>query len=296
MTARITQGVVESAVDGQPRARTTQAVTEAVSSYSPAARATQAVVESVNSGNPYSRISQTVVEVICPNQIRITQEVAEVVSGHDPSARISQEVVEVVCPSGPGVVAGIRSFLAPWLGGASSPSLSTPGYRSLLAPWIGGASAPGGNAGYRSLIGFWLGGVSSGEAIPPVPPVDENKGGFWKPVRERGVKSQAAEWKRKLKEEKSLLRFMEGVYDRLQGTENPALAEEIKRKAAPFIARKPGYRKPDQLIKATEPEQRQYEELLTDLFQVKAAIEALLADYAQQMREEEELLLLLSAA
>lgn len=38
--------------------------------------------------------------------------------------------------------AGIRSPLAPWLGGACAPAaVERPGIRSMLAPWLGGACA-----------------------------------------------------------------------------------------------------------------------------------------------------------
>lgn len=46
----------------------------------------------------------------------------------------------ISAPAG-GAQAGIRSLLAPWLGGAGAPSLARPGFRSLLAPWLGGACA-----------------------------------------------------------------------------------------------------------------------------------------------------------
>ena len=39
--------------------------------------------------------------------------------------------------------AGNRSFLAPWIGGAGSPSRAAVGFRSLLAFWSGGAANSG---------------------------------------------------------------------------------------------------------------------------------------------------------
>ena len=70
-------------------------------------------------------------------------------------------------------MAGNRSLLAFWLGGASAPAGPTTvaGTRSLLAPWIGGASAPATPpttaAGIRSLLAFWAGGASSGVSATP---------------------------------------------------------------------------------------------------------------------------------
>lgn len=42
------------------------------------------------------------------------------------------------------------------------------GVRSLLAPWMGGATAPGvvpETAGVRSLLAFWCGGAFAGAAV-----------------------------------------------------------------------------------------------------------------------------------
>lgn len=60
---------------------------------------------------------------------------------------------------------GVRSFLAQWIGGASSPpAAGKQGYRSLFAFWAGGASAVSSavaKQGYRSLFAFWAGGAAS---------------------------------------------------------------------------------------------------------------------------------------
>lgn len=77
-------------------------------------------------------------------------------------------------------MAGFRSAL-PLLGLSSAPSSTQGGVRSLLAPWVGGASAPSAPAtqgGYRSLLGFWIGGASAGSApTPPTPGGNPNGGG-----------------------------------------------------------------------------------------------------------------------
>jgi len=76
------------------------------------------------------------------------------------------------------------------MGGGSSGSAPTAdtGVRSLLAPWMGGASssgsAPTADTGVRSLLAFWTGGASSlGGIIPPtVPDVYPGSGhpaGIW---------------------------------------------------------------------------------------------------------------------
>lgn len=70
-------------------------------------------------------------------------------------------------------MAGFRSVL-PLLGLSSGTSTNQPGYRSLLAPWIGGASSPSGvvtQAGFRGLLAFWIGGASADST--PAPPVDD---------------------------------------------------------------------------------------------------------------------------
>lgn len=71
-------------------------------------------------------------------------------------------------------MAGYRSLLAFWVGGASSITpTTTGGIKSLLAPWTGGAAtAPvTTTAGYRSLLGFWVGGGFAGtEQLIPITP------------------------------------------------------------------------------------------------------------------------------
>lgn len=55
---------------------------------------------------------------------------------------------------------------------ASAPATQA-GVRSLMAPWIGGASAPaevGTQGGYHSLLAFWAGGAGAGAASPAVFP------------------------------------------------------------------------------------------------------------------------------
>jgi len=74
-------------------------------------------------------------------------------------------------------MAGYRSYLAFWAGGASGVTPTTSGsVKSLLAPWVGGAAAttpPAVSGGYKSLLTFWCGGSFSGPELPPVvePPV-----------------------------------------------------------------------------------------------------------------------------
>ena len=66
-------------------------------------------------------------------------------------------------------MAGVRSLLAFWIGGAGSTG-SAPaevGFRSLLAPWIGGAGQPVNPRGVRGLLAFWMGGASGGTAPAP---------------------------------------------------------------------------------------------------------------------------------
>ena len=69
-------------------------------------------------------------------------------------------------------MAGFRSPLF-ILGIAAAPVASDTGVRSLLAPWIGGASAPSAVAdqgAHKSLLAFWLGGACSPAFVPPPPP------------------------------------------------------------------------------------------------------------------------------
>lgn len=71
------------------------------------------------------------------------------------------------------------SPLAFWMGGAGSGSAPAPtsgGIRSLLAPWLGGAgmvdaAPPANDGGYRSLLAPWIGGASGtpGAIEPPIP-------------------------------------------------------------------------------------------------------------------------------
>ena len=62
-------------------------------------------------------------------------------------------------------MAGMRSLLAPWMGGAASSSApNDAGVRSMLAPWMGGAAVPApvaSGAGYTGLLAFWMGGASA---------------------------------------------------------------------------------------------------------------------------------------
>ena len=77
----------------------------------------------------------------------------------------------------PTTTAGVRSMLAPWIGGAGvAPSGTTAGVRSMLAPWIGGAGvAPTTDAGVRSLLAFWVGGA--GVSVTPEPEAIPTGGG-----------------------------------------------------------------------------------------------------------------------
>lgn len=63
------------------------------------------------------------------------------------------------------------------------------GYRSGLAFWVGGAASPPVTYGVRSLLAFWAGGACAGVApIPPEPaPVEEvvNIAGQSQKARER---------------------------------------------------------------------------------------------------------------
>jgi hypothetical protein len=69
-------------------------------------------------------------------------------------------------------------MLAPWVGGAASPTEETAGYRSMLAPWIGGAASPSEEAaGYRSMVAFWMGGACAPSSTP-VPTPSENRGAY----------------------------------------------------------------------------------------------------------------------
>jgi len=78
------------------------------------------------------------------------------------------------------MAAGFRSPL-PLLGlGAGAAPTTTAGVRSMLAPWIGGAGsagvAPTTNAGVRSLLAFWVGGAGTA-GVTPVPTGDHARGG-----------------------------------------------------------------------------------------------------------------------
>jgi hypothetical protein len=44
------------------------------------------------------------------------------------------------------------------------------GFRSLLAPWIGGARVEPPQPGVRSLLGFWIGGAGLPAAVEPPAP------------------------------------------------------------------------------------------------------------------------------
>jgi hypothetical protein len=83
-------------------------------------------------------------------------------------------------------MAGLRSPLAPWVGGAAStPAVSSGGPRSLLAFWLGGASSTPfvSSGGFRSPFAFWLGGASAvpGEPVEPTPEVQALGGGGYNP-------------------------------------------------------------------------------------------------------------------
>jgi hypothetical protein len=74
-------------------------------------------------------------------------------------------------------VAGFRSPL--FILGISAAPDSQAGVRSMLAPWMGGASAAAEVttvAGVRSMLGFWLGGACAAPAPTPTPPA--SGGGF----------------------------------------------------------------------------------------------------------------------
>lgn len=74
---------------------------------------------------------------------------------------------------------GVRSQLAPWLGGASSTPSSgaaAGGARSPLAFWMGGAGAtpvPSTSTagGPRSMLAFWMGGGAGLAGTTPAPDV-----------------------------------------------------------------------------------------------------------------------------
>ena len=85
-------------------------------------------------------------------------------------------------------MAGFRSLLAPWVGGAGLPDAGVeppqPGVRSLLAPWIGGARVEPPQPGVRSLLAPWIGGAGLPDAgvVPPQPAaplVRGSAGGTW---------------------------------------------------------------------------------------------------------------------
>ncbi len=75
------------------------------------------------------------------------------------------------------MAAGLRSLLAPWMGGAAAgmAPATQAGVKSLLGFWAGGAASPDGvapeQAGFTSLLGFWAGGAAVGDVIvtPPTP-------------------------------------------------------------------------------------------------------------------------------
>ena len=78
------------------------------------------------------------------------------------------------------MAAGFRSPL-PLLGlGAGAAPTTTAGVRSMLAPWLGGAGsagvAPTTDAGVRSLLAFWIGGAGT-DGIAPEPEVIPTGGG-----------------------------------------------------------------------------------------------------------------------
>ena len=69
-------------------------------------------------------------------------------------------------------MAGYKSLLAFWVGGASSVTpTTTGGVKSLLAPWVGGAAVSPTitTAGFRSLFGFWAGGAFAVAVVPSSP-------------------------------------------------------------------------------------------------------------------------------
>jgi hypothetical protein len=57
------------------------------------------------------------------------------------------------------------------LGLSSAPAETAAGVRSMLAPWMGGASSTPADTsgGYRSLLAFWMGGASAPAYVPPEP-------------------------------------------------------------------------------------------------------------------------------
>lgn len=55
------------------------------------------------------------------------------------------------------------------IGNGSAPT-SVEGVRSMLAPWIGGAASPattGSASGYRGMLAFWAGGAANSGTSPP---------------------------------------------------------------------------------------------------------------------------------
>lgn len=97
------------------------------------------------------------------------------------------------------MAAGFRSPL-PLLGlGAGAAPTTTAGVRSMLAPWIGGAGsagvAPTTDAGVRSLLAFWIGGAGTVGITPAVTggggggPIDEPY--YWVGTDRRQDKEQA---------------------------------------------------------------------------------------------------------
>lgn len=67
---------------------------------------------------------------------------------------------------------GVRSLVAPWIGGASSIGAERGSFRSMVAPWLGGASvSPSNRGGFKSFCYLWGGGAGCRPVTPPTPPV-----------------------------------------------------------------------------------------------------------------------------
>lgn len=75
---------------------------------------------------------------------------------------------------------GARGLLAPWLGGAAKPHVTTVrGVRSVQAFWMGGGAKPPPAStvrGVRGMAHFWMGG-SAVPFVTPEPPQPPDQGG-----------------------------------------------------------------------------------------------------------------------
>lgn len=110
-------------------------------------------------------------------------------------------------------MAGYRSPLAFWVGGAAAPPPPpvAAAKRSLVAPWLGGAAAPPAASpfgGRRSLLAPWLGGAAAlPGSIQPEPPPRVIGGG--RPLRRIPIPPQLTDqYRRRLIDEDELLVLM----------------------------------------------------------------------------------------